>query len=523
LPGQGLLVDPIDRLKKNTMNRLSTLSLRPHQNTLPMAPLQPVFVKALVAVIATASLCAHAQTPPREPSVPYVVKGSDKLLLLGKQLLINSSDWAEVARFNQLKDPNLIVAGQRLNIPVRFLRSVPGVSTVISVDGDVTLAGAPVKAGDTVPVGSAVKTGAGSLAVLELADGSRIKVMPNTLTAIVTSTNYPMRDSSKAGTSNWFSGLMRLTSGALEAVASKTAKRATELQIQTQTSTVGVRGTEFRVAYDDPASGGARTEVLEGKVRADNPAQQTGADLPMGTGAVIKPAEAKVNVVKLLPAPDLSSTNADLVRPQVQLALPVLPGAAAFRVQVSDTEKFDKILSDVKVDSDPANANAAFVALASVPVGPWVVRVRGIDAQGLEGFDTVKRFTVRNAMWRVSYSTLSVLDGRTYLNWTGMLGDRDMTAYGYTAVLATDAALSQNVQKFQTAYQRLDLGMLQPGTYFLQLKSQTELAATDAPARFGAATGTAHNGLSTPVMRLDVPVGWGDLRILNSALTPIAP
>jgi hypothetical protein len=46
-------------------------------------------------------------------------------------------------------------------------------------------------------------------------------------------------------------------------------------------------------------------------------------------------------------------------------------------------------------------------------------------------------------------------------------------------VLATDAALSQNVQKFQTAYQRLDLGMLQPGTYFAA-ESQTELAATDA-------------------------------------------
>jgi hypothetical protein len=57
--------------------------------------------------MATATLCAHAQTP-REPSVPYVVKGSDKLLLLGRQLLVNSSDWNEVARFNKLRDPNLI-------------------------------------------------------------------------------------------------------------------------------------------------------------------------------------------------------------------------------------------------------------------------------------------------------------------------------------------------------------------------------------------------------------------------------
>jgi hypothetical protein len=45
-------------------------------------------------------------------------------------------------------------------------------------------------------------------------------------------------------------------------------------------------------------------------------------------------------------------------------------------VQVSDTEKFDKILSDVKVDSDPANANAAFVALASVLVGLGCVCAR---------------------------------------------------------------------------------------------------------------------------------------------------
>jgi hypothetical protein len=29
-----------------------------------------------------------------------------------------------------------------------------------------------------------------------------------------------------------------------------------------------------------------------------------------------------------------------------------------------------------------------------------------------------------------------------------------MTAYGYTAVIATDAALTQNVQQFQTPFQR---------------------------------------------------------------------
>jgi len=223
----------------------------------------------------------------------------------------------------------------------------------------------------------------------------------------------------------------------------------------------------------------------------------------------------------LLPAPDLSGFSADLVRPLERWPLPVLAGAAAFRVQVSDTDKFDKILSDVKVDNNPANASTSFASLPSVPVGPWVVRVRGIDAQGLEGYDTLKRVVVRDGTWRVSYSTLSVLDGRTLLNWTGVQGERGMTAYGYTAVLATDAALTQNVQQFQTPYQRLGLRVLPPGTYCLRLRCQTELAAPDAPAAFSPATDTAYNGLGTPVMRLNVPAGWGDLRILNSPLSPL--
>jgi hypothetical protein len=40
--------------------------------------------------------------------------------------------------------------------------------------------------------------------------------------------------------------------------------------------------------------------------------------------------------------------------------------------------------------------------------------------------------------------------------------------------------------------------VLTPGTYYLRLRSQTELAAADTPAAFNAATGTAYNTLSTP-------------------------
>jgi hypothetical protein len=98
------------------MNRLNTR----------LRVLAPLSLTTLATVaMATATSCAPTRKhSPREPSAPYVVvKALDKLLLLGRQLLVNSSDWNEVARFNKLRpqpDKRWPEAG-----PIRFLRSTP--------------------------------------------------------------------------------------------------------------------------------------------------------------------------------------------------------------------------------------------------------------------------------------------------------------------------------------------------------------------------------------------------------------
>lgn len=124
-------------------------------------------------------------------------------------------------------------ASVRLNIPMRFLRSVPDARKIISADGKVTLDGKPLKPVDGVPVGSPVKAGTGALAVMDLGQWQPVQGDAQHAGAGGDQhSNYPMRDGSKGRSSNCFSGLMRLTSGALEAVASRTAKPTTEWQIQ---------------------------------------------------------------------------------------------------------------------------------------------------------------------------------------------------------------------------------------------------------------------------------------------------
>ena len=386
---------------------------------------------------------------------------------LSAEMLVNPQAWAEVARYNQLKNPNPIVPGQKLQIPLRFLKSQPADGKIISAEGGVSLAGKPMQPGAAVGNGSQLKTGAKSSAVIELADGSRIKLLPNSLAEVVSSCNYAMRDALASGSTTWFSGLMRLSSGALEALVSKNISRTTPLQIKTPTSLVGVRGTEFRVAFEDPASGSARTEVIEGAVRADNPVHKAGADLPMGTGAVIIPAETDVKVVKLLPAPDMSAGSAEVLKPQASWAMPVLPGAAAYRIQVASDAQFDKIVRDFKVGS------GASADLASLSNGNWYARVRGIDAIGLEGFNTVKLIAIRDGQWRVSYSSLAFADRKTMLNWVGEQANGQPLALGATSLLlARDQALSQPVLNIDSADQRFDLGDLKPGVYFVRLSRQ---------------------------------------------------
>ena len=435
---------------------------------------------------------AHAQPRVLESSLPYIVRSQDNLSKLGREMLVKPQAWSEVAKYNQLTDADALVPGQKIDIPLRLLKSKAAGGKVIIAEGDVSLGDVPVQPGALVADGSQIKTGANSSAVIELGDGSRIKVLPNSLALVVTNRNYQMRDAGSSGSTTWFSGLMRLTSGTIEALASKTAKRATPLQIQTPTSTVGIRGTEFRVAFDDPSNNAARTEVLEGRVRADNPAQGNGADLPMGTGAVVKPQDKEVKVVPLLPAPDLAAIPQEIIKPQGLWPMPVLAGADGYRVQVASDEKFDKILRDIKVSGVPG-ANAELGSLAN---GDWFARVRGIDPAGLEGFDTVKVITVKELQWRATHSVLSVVGGKTTLRWYAQKTNfQQLSAENFSAVLAKDAALAQSAITLQSTgpMTELILGDIKPGVYYIRLRGKLAQGIS----------------LDSEVYRLEVPAGWG--------------
>ena len=186
---------------------------------------------------------------------------------LSKAVLVAPDAWREVARLNKLSNINQIRPGQHLSIPARLMRSEVVGATLFSVVGDVQMAGAPAVAGSTIAEGQAVQTGAAGSAVVALADGSQVRIPPSSLAEVAASRSYgqPQGNTTEGGR-GWFAGTLRVLRGSVEIFATEVL-RAKPLEVITPTAVIGVRGTHFRVAFDDDAKSLSHAEVIEGKVR----------------------------------------------------------------------------------------------------------------------------------------------------------------------------------------------------------------------------------------------------------------
>jgi hypothetical protein len=337
-------------------------------------------------------------TQAAEPIVDFTVLRADTLIGLSNSVLVSPSAWREVARLNKLADPNRILPGQVLRIPTRLLR--PGAAadaTLVSVIGDVRAGDTPAQTGTVLAEGQTLQTAAGSSAVVALADGSRVQVAPSSLAQIAASRTYGARlpapatataaDSAAAGApSGWFAGTLRVLRGSVEVFATKVL-RAKPLEVVTPTAVVGVRGTHYRVGFDEAANARTHAELIEGAVRFDPIGTQAGADLAVGFGASTSAGAKLVTVAKMLDPPDLSSLAARFERPVVRFTLP--GEATPVRVQVAADGAFEKMVSDQVV------APGTEARITGLDDAAWFLRARRIDTQGIEGADTARTFVLK--------------------------------------------------------------------------------------------------------------------------------
>ncbi len=439
-----------------------------------------------------------------EPYASYTVKADDTVATLARTLLNDPSKWPELLRLNSATG---MQAGQVIQIPKSLLNlsSQPRLATpgkVINTVGDVKVNGAMVLAGAVVAEGARLETGANGSAIVLLGDGSRLQLMPKTLAEVTSQHGYALRDPSSSASTTWFSGAIRLVSGVLDTLANKQANRANPMVITTPTSVVGVRGTHFRVAFEDPASGSARTEVLEGKVQADNPVHSATVALNTGYGAAIKPEDREIKAVALLPAMASAQLGKEILRivgknnepEQANWYVGSLAGASAYRSQFASDEKFNAVEGDFKSSSTALDVKA-------LPDGPYYARVRGVDPAGIEGYDATQRVEIKTAAQQPDAV------------WSKEIILRTTAEYVRSSVLLRihrKSYDSPNTLIVQVASDRAFTQGLE--TVFMDMEGSAMLRKMPlGQRRYIRFAGTSPQGqsASSPVFTIDVPRNWG--------------
>lgn len=306
--------------------------------------------------------------PTEGPEWLYPVQPGDTLVGITAQQLAPSIAWARLARHNRLAPPYRLAPGGYLRLPLAWLRHDPQAAEVIHLRGDVQRVvqglALPLALGDRLRAGEVIQAGPQGLATLRFVDGSRLLLTPGSRLRVDSAGQHP--DSRSVETR------VHIDQGSAETQVNPKAAERRRFEITTPTVILGVRGTDFRT---HASTDGSQVEVLSGRVAAGER-----VTVNAGFGAV-----ARINVpmggpLRLADAPDLSALPQRLAPGPLLLAWAAVPGAVAYRAQLFEDGPDGGLLLD-------ARTLQASVQWPALPEGRYLLRLRVVDAEGLEGLD----------------------------------------------------------------------------------------------------------------------------------------
>jgi hypothetical protein len=313
----------------------------------------------------------------------YTVRPGDTIWNLTEKHCTSVLHWKRVQRLNNLPDVPArgLLPGTRLKFPIDILKHQPVSARIRLLQGAARVVRAageelPVRAGLELYSGDRLRVDEDSNTTVRFADGSELLVLGGSEIIFDTLSAY--------GETGMVDTRIRLQGGQVDTRVKPARGGGSRYEIITPAAVAAVRGTNFRVSADTDRPV-ARSEVLEGAVVVSGAGEQR--KVPSGFGVLARAGVPPPAPKPLLPPPDLSAQRAVLEYLPLQFEWAALDKAEAYRYQVADSPSFDSLLVN-------ATSNATRGYHSDLPNGEYALRVRGIDREGLEGIDAVRRFTV---------------------------------------------------------------------------------------------------------------------------------
>lgn len=332
-------------------------------------------VRLLGAAFGLAAACSGVHAADLE--VIYTTRAGDTLIGLERQYLSAPFGWKGIKALNRIGNPMRVPVGTPLRIPENWLRAVPHTARVVALSGDVTMDGEALALDARVPAGAVLRTGTGGFITLAMPDESRLTVQPGSQARMEKIQGFH-------GLSGQNTRIL-LEQGRVESTVAPQRGPAARYHIRTPTASLSVRGTAFRVGSN---AGLAQAEVTAGEVGMSNTSNAKTTALPAGFGVVARAGDPIPAPRPLLSAPLLEGIPAVFERVTLDIPFPPVDEAVAYRAQIARDEQFSDVLATAVFTTPRAR-------FSTLPDGSYRLRVRAIDAQGLEGYDATRAIALR--------------------------------------------------------------------------------------------------------------------------------
>ncbi len=345
----------------------------------------------------------------------YVVRRGDTLTALAMRYFAPGG-LARVMEVSRIAKPRILYTAEVLSIPYAAMRWMPVDAQILSFRGRVQIGTAPGAVGMVVHNGAVVSTAGDSFVAMRFPDGSIATLPSNSAMRIVSARRYVLtgevdrRFVIERGASEW-----RVT-------PSKAA--GDRFEVRTPVSLAAVRGTEFRVTFDNRDSK-TGTGVVKGEVGFSSNTSSDAAGLPAGFGALTD-AGGIIDKRALLAAPALAAGDERQRDRAVSFHATAIAGARTYRFEVARDQAFLHVMTTV----ESASPTGVIDALDD---GAYFVRSSAIDDGGLQGLSTVTAFQRQRS--ELSMTKLPKSD-KWLFDWTR--GPEGTVAYRFTLAQNAD-------------------------------------------------------------------------------------
>ena len=386
----------------------------------------------------------------------YRVKKGDTLFDLAQDYFIRPSDYRIVQRLNKVSDPRLLPVDKTLHIPRRLLRTVAVQGQIVAFRGDVSIISGgqrqPAAIGSQVPEGAVVATGAKAFVTFALPDGSRVSLPSNSRVGIGRLRQTLLtREVERA---------FRLQGGRSEWDVTKAKSRGDSFNVSTPVATAAVRGTQFRVTYDD-ATGQSTLGVVEGAVAVKSAAIRDDL-VQAGRGIAMAPGGSG-GQSPLAEAPALERPNAVQKDERIDFRAATVPDASGYIFELSTDAGFVDRVAELLAPEPVASFDG-------LPNGTYFVRT-SINAQdGIQGLANTYSFERRLNRIALETPEESGLDGRKAyrFRWRGE-GEGEVQ-YRFT-LARDDAGMNRVIDQPGLKAPDIAVTDLAPGIYYWQIWS----------------------------------------------------